>query len=58
MKTAVEMVVDPLMQATFASYGSSVMCYAALWIVNYVDAVQMRDAQLFRHSRESLGAAT
>lgn len=42
-RSAVKMAVDSLVQAAFASAGSSDMCYPALWIVDYVDSLQMRD---------------
>ena len=42
-RPAVKMVVNSLVQAAFASHGSSDMCHPALRIVDNIDALQMRD---------------
>ena len=43
-RSAVKMVVDTLVQAAFASHGSSNMCHPALRIVDDVDTLQMGDS--------------
>jgi hypothetical protein len=42
-RTTVKMVVESLVQSAFASHGSSDVCDSALRIVDYIDALQMRD---------------